>query len=392
LCDEAWVSNTTGSEHPLHTNQKGVLKSFMKRKCKKVYITDLKFIEDSIRECLKSKKKDRRDIVRIKNEIGDVEDIAKVLKYEMVTRKLVLKPILYTRKYDDSSKKWREIGIQDIKQQIYDYIAVRGMKELIPRIGKYQCASLKKRGQIYCANAVYNHLQDKSIKYAAKLDIRKYYESIPKDKLMEWLKRHIKNEFLLWLINELIGTYKKGLSIGSYLSQYLANLYLSDLYHELEGLHRIRIARSGRIKTYKVVSFQTFYMDDILILGKSAKHVMRAVEYIIQRISEMGLTIKDNWRCFKIGNSFIDIAGYRIYRDHMTIRRDNLKRTRRAYIRFDRNDGNINLARRCVSFKGPLIYSDSRKFRDKYKVDKLSAKARKVVSKHDKGKVRLQIA
>lgn len=391
MCDEAWVSNTTGSENPLHTNQKGV-KSFMKRKCKNVYITDLKFIEDSINECLKNKSKNRKDINRIKDEIGDVEDIAKVLKYEILTKKLVLKPIVYTRKYDNASKKWREIGIQDIKQQMYDYIAVRGMKELTGRIGKYQCASIKNRGQIYCARAVYNHLKDKTIKYAAKLDIRKHYESIPKDKLMCWLRKHIKNDILLWLVEALINTYKKGLSIGSYLSQYLANLYLSDLYHGLEGLHRIRITRSGYVKTYKVVAFQAFYMDDIIILAKSAKHILRAVEYIKSATSDLGLTIKDNWRCFKIGDSFIDIAGYRIYRDHITVRRDNLKKTRRAYVRFNKKSDNINLARRCVSFRGPLLHSNSRKFRDKYNIDKLSVKARKVVSEYDKGKIRLQTA
>ena len=99
----------------------------------------------------------------------------------------------------------------------------------------------------------------------------------------------------------------KEIPVGSYLSQYLANLYLSDLYHGLEGLHRIRITRSGYVKTYKVVAFQAFYMDDILILAKSAKHILRAVEYIKSVTSDLGLTIKDNWRCFKIGDSFIDI-------------------------------------------------------------------------------------
>ena len=133
-------------------------------------------------------------------------------------------------------------------------------------------------------------------------------------------------------------------------------------------------------------------MDDILILAKSAKHILRAVEYIKSVTSDLGLTIKDNWRCFKIGDSFIDIAGYRIYRDHITVRRDNLKKTRRAYVRFNKKSDNINLARRCVSFRGPLLHSNSRKFRDKYNIDKLSVKARKVVSEYDKGKIRLQTA
>ena len=41
---------------------------------------------------------------------------------------------------------------------------------------------------------------------------------------MRFLKKHI---------NKLISTFESGLSIGSYLSQFLCNLYMSQLYHEI---------------------------------------------------------------------------------------------------------------------------------------------------------------
>ena len=59
---------------------------------------------------------------------------------EISNRELKLKPIWYKSKKDGSSRKIREIGIQDVKQQIYDYIAVNAMKPLLKRIGEYQCS------------------------------------------------------------------------------------------------------------------------------------------------------------------------------------------------------------------------------------------------------------
>ena len=360
----------------------------MKRKCKNVDITDIEFIEESIRQCLENKKKSRKDIQSIMASHGySIHEIALELQSEILNRKLNLKPIWYKRKYDDTSRKWRTIGIQDIKQQMYDYLAVNAMAELKPTIGLYQCASIKERGQLYCANSIYNHIRSKHVKYACKFDIKKYYESIDLEELMRWLRKRIKNELLLWLVESLVRTFKKGLSIGSYLSQFLGNLFLSDIYHKIESIHTVR-----RGKLHKVVSFQAFYMDDILITGSNSRELIKVAKILIQECEKKGLTIKPNWKCFKIKDGFIDMVGYRIYKDHMTIRRSNLKRIRRAFVRFENKQENLSLAKRILSYYGTLKHSDSYKFCEKYNVVELCKKARKVVSKYDKKQIRFQIA
>lgn len=357
----------------------------MKRKCKNVDITNLDFIEEAIKKCLKNKRKNRNDIVRIFNKYGDEHNIALRLQSEIINRKLELKPIWYKRKYDESSQKWRNIGMQDIKQQMFDYIAVCGLAELLPRIGKYQCASIKGKGQIYCVKAIYSHIQNDKIRYACKFDIRKYYESVDQTILMNWLYKHVKNEPLLWLIRELLQTFKRGLSIGSYLSQHLANLFLSDLYHNItENMYRIRHKRNGMDVRVNYVNKCFMYMDDILIIGTNSKDMMRAANVIIEETSKIGLTIKPNWRCFNIQNGFIDMCGYRIYKDHIEIRRGTLKRMRRAFIRFERNLNNVALARRVISYYGILIYSNCYKFMQKYNVQSLHSKARRLVSNENK--------
>ena len=356
----------------------------MKRKCKNVDITDYDFILQSVKDCFANKKKYRNDIVRIREELGSDEEIAKVLQKELLEEKLVLRPIWYHLKYDDNSQKWRNIGIQDIKQQMYDYIAVNGLAELERSIGHYQCASIKSRGQVYCARAIGSHIKKDSAKYFCKMDIRKYYESIPKDKLMQWLRKRVKNDKLLWLIQTLIDTFPNGLSIGSYLSQHLGNLYLSDIYHKLETLTKTR-----RGKKNKVVTFQAFYMDDILIVGKNSRELVKAANLVVEMCAEKGLEIKPTWSCQKIDGSFIDMAGYRIYRDHMTVRRGTLKKIRRTFIRYEKKP-NLTRARRVISHYGIVKHSDSYIFCHKYDAYKTLKNAKEVVSKHEKKKNRIR--
>lgn len=102
----------------------------MKRLCKHVDITDISFIKESIRECLKNKNKRRKDIKKLLNKYQTIDDLAYTIQKELKERKLVYPPIWTKEIVDSSSNKIRTIGIQNIKQQIYDYIAVRGLDEL----------------------------------------------------------------------------------------------------------------------------------------------------------------------------------------------------------------------------------------------------------------------
>lgn len=133
-------------------------------------------------------------------------------------------------------------------------------------------------------------------------------------------------------------------------------------------------------------------MDDILIIGSNSRELIKVGNMIVNECAKKSLTIKPNWRCFEIESSFIDMVGYRIYKDHVTLRRCNMKKSRRAIIRYSHKPKNIHLARRVLSYSGMIKYSDSFLFCTKYNVYKYTKKARKVVSDYDKAKIRLQIA
>ena len=76
--------------------------------------------------------------------------------------------------------------------------------------------------------------------YILKMDIRKYFQNIDKDILMNILKRKVKEEKLVKLLEKIVysNSGKKGLPIGNYTSQIFANIYLNEIdqyiKHELK--------------------------------------------------------------------------------------------------------------------------------------------------------------
>ncbi len=95
---------------------------------------------------------------------------------------------------------------------------------------------------------------------------------------MRLLRKQVKNEDLLYLVEMLLRSYRQGLSIGSYLSQWLCNYYLSFAYHYAEQeLAKVRKSGKGQAKRVRLIYAVIFYMDDILILGSRKADVRKAM-------------------------------------------------------------------------------------------------------------------
>lgn len=390
----------------------------MKRYCKNIKL-DAEWIKASMRECL-SDKWSRLDVADFLTEfypedvtarqmehmlqqnvsLADslMDKAAKRIEWEIKNRKVTFPEIRYSVRYDGNSGKLREIGVESIKQQIYDYVAVNALMELFERkIGKYQCASVPGRGQVYGKKAIEKWIRkypDKT-RVGAKADVRHCYPSINTKKLMKLLRKQVKNEDLLYLVETLIGSYKQGLSIGSYLSQWLCNYYLSFAYqYAQQKLFKVQKRRGQEKRTrlfYKII----FYMDDILILGPRKADVKKAMLMMIQFFrEELDLEIKPNWKLFQVDyigkdgkhhGDCIDMMGYKIYRDRAEVRRSIFLRARRAYLRLRkqvqrRMEIALDLAYRCISYFGWFKHSDSTNFKKKYGIEQLMKYAKRRVN------------
>lgn len=374
----------------------------MKRYCKDVDILDFEFLQFCAAECLRKKWK-RRDVLeyfsgltgRSKEEIlyainngekpGLVIVAAHHMQKQLKARELNFVPIWYKEKIDSSNHKLRRIGIQHVSQQLYDYVAVWAMKDMLKRIGEYQCASIPGRGPNYGIKHVRKWLKEKDVKYVAQLDVKKCFPSIPQDKLLAYVDKYVANDDVKWLVHRLVSTFDTGLSIGSYLSQYLCNLYMSQLYHEISE----RMFYTRRDKQIPYVKHVLFYMDDILLLGSNAKKMHMAVDRAIEYAHEnMGLTIKPTWNVRKVSEmDFIDTMGFRVYRDHVTIRRRVFLRVRRAYKKPTKKRYrriNLKQAQKCTSYFGTIKNTNSQKLAKKYHIYKTVKLSKEVISHESK--------
>ena len=88
-----------------------------------------------------------------------------------------------------------------------------------------------------------------------KLDVRKYFDSVPHARLMHFLERRFKDRRLLELLHRIIAAYRGelgiGLPIGSLTSQHFANFYLGWLDRYVKENLRL----GGYVR----------YMDDMLL-------------------------------------------------------------------------------------------------------------------------------
>lgn len=181
-------------------------------------------------------------------------------------------------------------------------------------------SSIKGKGIHNAAENLKEVLKDKeNTTYCLKLDIVKFYPNVNHEILKQLLRKKIKDQDLLWLLDEIIES-SEGLPIGNYLSQYFANFYLTYFDHWIK--------EDLKIKYY----FR--YADDIIILSKSKSHLHEVRALIKQYLNDnLKLRIKDNYQVFPVKARGIDFVGYVFFHTHVLLRKSIKKRFAKAVSR-----------------------------------------------------------
>lgn len=179
----------------------------------------------------------------------------------------------------------------------------------------YSC--IKGKGIHAASNKLKLTLKDvPGTKYCLKLDIKKFYPNVDHDVLKMLLRRKIKDQDLLWLLDEIIDS-AEGLPIGNYLSQYFANYFLTGFDHW--------------IKENKKVKYYFRYADDIVVLSESKVYLHSLLSEIKSYLSDnLKLTVKGNYQVFPVSDRGIDFLGYRFYHEYVLLRKSIKKRFAKA--------------------------------------------------------------
>lgn len=208
----------------------------------------------------------------------------------------------------------------------------------LPTLIRHTYASIPGRGIHDAANRVREQLRDDpaGTRYCLKLDVRKFYPSIPHDGLVDVLSRKIKDLRVMAMLEEIVRSIDVtgpgvGVPIGNYLSQWFANLYLAPTDQRIKQLHRVR--------------YYHRYCDDLVLLGpdKDRLHAIRAD--LDGFLAGYGLDIKSNWQVFPVAARGVDFVGYRMFPTHTLLRKATKQRmasklsvpaARRSVVRMER--------------------------------------------------------
>lgn len=298
------------------------------------------FVRRAIDHYLKGKRS-RRDVTRFLETHPDLDRLAERIADEIREGRYRDTRITYFNRVEPISGKHRVIGRESVRHQIYDHVAVMALQPLFDaKVGRWQTASIPNRGTIDARRAIKRWTRERSSKWFVKLDVRKYYPSIDRPTLKAMLTRDVGDPILLRLVFHLIDRYQgdNGLNIGSYLSQWLANYYLSHAYHWIESpamtIERTS-RRTGEITRRRLITHQLWYMDDLLLIGTSKRDLKIAARRIVRYLKDaLKLDVHEEWNCKRLDLEPIDMVGY-TFRPHgrVNIRSGVFLRARRTFNR-----------------------------------------------------------
>lgn len=225
----------------------------------------------------------------------------------------------------------------------------------------HTCASLKGRGIKQAYDLTKKCMKNRCAScYCLKIDISKFYPNINHEILKMLLRKKFKDRDLLSLLDMIIDSFpgEKGVPIGSYLSQYLANFYLAYFDHWLKE----------KMKVKMVVR----YMDDIVIFHSSKIYLRlllcRMSAYLASRLK---VKIKPNWQIFPTGIRGVDFVGYRFFFGYILLRKSTCNKFKKKmlHIRAKYEAGRmLNYNEWCAanSYIGWLGWCDSWRLFEKY--------------------------
>jgi RNA-directed DNA polymerase len=221
--------------------------------------------------------------------------------------------------------KMRPLGIPTVK----DRIAQAAVKLVIEPIFENEFLDISygfrpQRGAKDALREVDRLIKEGKV-WVVDVDFQAYFDTIPHDKLMECVKRHISDSKVLglielWLKQKIVEECKewvpdRGTPQGGVLSPVLANLYLHDL--------DVKMTKAG----YQMIR----YADDFVILTRSQEEAQRAKELVEAWAKENELIVHPEkthiGNCAMEGEGF-EFLGYRFEAGKRWVRKKSIQKFR----------------------------------------------------------------
>lgn len=214
------------------------------------------------------------------------------------------------------NERGKERRIQCIKME--DRVPLNSLMKEVQRCLRREfihttASSIEGRGSLWLHKQIVKMRKEHpEVRWFYKCDIRKFYESIPQDKILEIIDRKFREPCVRQIIRECVTMLPNGISIGLRASQENGNLYLSVyIDHPLKD--------DCGCKWY----FR--YCDDITVGADTPESLTTYIEAIHKGAEEAGLEIKNTEQVFCIDDRPMDFLGYILYADGQIAVRKHIK-------------------------------------------------------------------
>lgn len=184
-----------------------------------------------------------------------------------------------------TSRERRPLGIPTVRDRVVQKALVNVIEPILDHT--FHERSFGFRHGRSCRDAlriVEEKLSSGSV-YVVDADLQGYFDSIPKDRLLDLVRKSISDSRVLGLIKQFLNqslleelrewTPETGVPQGAVLSPVLSNVYLNPLDH-LMADHGFEMVR---------------YADDFVVLCRSIEEAESALQMVREWVGEMGLTL-----------------------------------------------------------------------------------------------------
>lgn len=320
------------------------------------------------------RKKNRTSVKRV---LEDIDKSAQDVQRVLASGSYQPSPYFIQDIIDNSSSKRRQIfKPMFYPDQIIHWAVMQVIQPvLLHGMYHYSCGSIPGRGGALGRKALIKWLKEdpRNTKYCLQIDVSKFYPSIDQRILKGMLRRKIKDDRCLAILDAIIGSSDGGLPIGNFTSQWLANFYLDGLDHYIKEELRIK--------------YYIRYMDDGVMFGPNKKELHKARIQIDKYLRSIGLSMKGNWQVFKVSSGPIDFLGFRFYRDHTTLRRRNALRIRRRVKKVAKKSRiRFGDAAAILSYLGWIYHSNSYQYMQRHVLPYLEIRKLKDVIRNESRK------
>ncbi len=284
---------------------------------------------ENLSEAIEKSSLGKRERHEVKKVLEHKDEYIKRLQYLLINKKLKIRKHEAVKINDGITAKIRLIIKPDyVYEQILHHAIVQVLTPIFMRsMYVFSCGSLPGRGGLYGKRYLAKYIREhpKKVKYVAKGDISKFFQTVNIERVKEKFRKIIHDEKFLdvvfLVLDSNMATYKgeninMGLPIGYYLSQWIANWYLQDFDYFIK--------QKLKIKCY------IRYVDDFVLLSPNKKELHKAIKAISKYLENIELHLKSNYQVFKFAYTDkdgktrgrpIDFMGFKFYRDRTVLRR-----------------------------------------------------------------------